>query len=98
MAEIVWTAEAEQCLEEIHDYIASDDVSAAASVVAGIYNKIQMLRRHPRMGQRYETIANREVREVLYGHYRIAYLLKSEDQIEVLGIFHGAMEIGRYLR
>ena len=37
-------------------------------------------------------------REILYGHYRIAYLLKTEQRVEILGIFHGAMEIERYLR
>lgn len=97
MAEIVWTVEAAKCLEGIHAYIASDNPIAADRVVAGIYEKIQLLRSHPRLGQRYEPIINREVRETLYGHYRIAYLIENEDRIEVLGIFHGAMDIERYL-
>lgn len=67
-------------------------------MVTGIYEEIQLLRTHPRLGQRYEPISDRQVREILYGHYRIAYLLKSEKRIEILGIFHGAMDIERYLR
>ncbi len=98
MAEIIWTREAARWLEEIHDYIAADNPSAAHKVVAGIYDKIQLLRDHPRLGQRYEPITDREVREILYGHYRIAYLVQSEDRIEILGIFHGAMDIERYLK
>ena len=35
---------------------------------------------------------------LLYGHYRIAYLIKSKEEIDILGIFHGAMEIERYLK
>ena len=66
--------------------------------MTGIYEKIQLLREHPRLGQRYEPIRDHEVREILYGHYRIAYLVKSESRIEILGIFHGAMDIERYLR
>ena len=97
MAQIVWTLEAANALEAIHDYIADDNPEAALNVVNGIYEKIQLLCKHPRLGQRYSPIANREVREILYGHYRIAYLIKTEDQLEILGIFHGAMDIERYL-
>ena len=98
MAAIVWTREAVGWLEEIHDYIAADRPAAAHGVVAGIYDKVQLLRDHPRLGQRYEPILDREVRVILYGHYRIAYLVKSADRIEILGVFHAAMEIERYLK
>ena len=97
MAQIVWTAEAVRWLEGIRDYIATDNPTAAHKVVAGIYDKIQLLRSHPRLGQRYELTGDREVREVLFGHYRIAYLVKSEEWIEILGIFHSSMDIERYL-
>ncbi len=97
MAKIIWTQEAARRLEDIHDFIVSDNPTAAYKVVRGIYDKIQLLRSHPRLGQRYEPITDREVREILYGHYRIAYLVKSEERIEILGIFHGAMDIKRYL-
>ncbi len=86
MAEIVWTREVARCLEDIHDYISEDSAQSAAKVINGIYEKIQLLRRHPRLGQRYEPVTDREVRETRYGHYRIAYLLVDDAHIEVLGI------------
>ena len=98
MAEIIWTIEAARWLETIHGHIAKNNPSAAHKVVSGIYQKIQLLRKHPRLGQRYEPITDREVREVLYGHYRIAYLVRTDQRVEILGIFHGAMEIERYLK
>lgn len=97
MAEIVWTHESANWLEKIHDHIAADNPAAATGVVGGIYAKIQLLRTFPRLGARYTPIADREVREVLYGHYRIAYLIVSEDLIVILGIFHSAMKIEDYL-
>ncbi len=97
MAQIVWTEEALRWLENIHDYIAADSPSSAHKVVAGIYDKVQLLRDHPRLGQRYGMITNREVREILFGHYRIAYLVESEQRVEILGVFHSAMDIERYL-
>ena len=42
-------------------------------------------------------MTDRELREILYGHYRIPYLIVSEQRIEILGIFHAAMDIERYL-
>jgi plasmid stabilization system protein ParE len=63
-----------------------------------MYAKIQLLRTQPRVGQRYEPIVDREVPETLFGHYRIAYLLRREDRTEILGIFHSAMDIESYLR
>jgi plasmid stabilization system protein ParE len=89
--------EAANWLESIYDYIAKDNPRAAHKVVSGIYEKIQLLRRHPRLGQRYERVVDREVREILYGHYRIAYLVRTEQRVEILGIFHAAMDIDRYL-
>lgn len=98
MVQIRWTFEAVRCLEDIHAYISSDNPAAASSVVRGIYAKVQLLREHPRLGQRYEPIADREVRETSYGHYRIAYVIVDEMRINVLGVFHGSMDIERHLR
>ena len=97
MVEIIWTKEAADCLEQIFEYIAKDNPAAAHKVVAGIYGKIQILSRQPFIGHRFEAIADREVREVFYGHDRIPYLIKTHTRVEIIGIFHGAMDIERYL-
>jgi len=42
----------------------------------------------------------RHVRILIHGHYRIAYLIKNDGNIDVLGVFHGvfhgALDISRY--
>jgi plasmid stabilization system protein ParE len=96
MAELRWTDEAVRWLEEIRDYIAQDDPAAARRVIAGIYERAQVLRDYPAIGYKYRDEAEGEIRILLYGHYRIAYLIKY-DVAEILGIFHGAMNIDRYL-
>jgi len=97
LAKINWTTEAERWLEEIYDYIASDNPRAAMRTVEAIYEKAQMLSAFPQIGYRYEEITDREVRILLYGHYRIAYLIKPNRDIDILGVFHGALDINRYL-
>ena len=97
MVEIYWTNEAELWLKEIHDYIALDKKTVAKKVVTEIYQKVQMLKSYPRIGYEYENDAHQEIRVLLYGHYRIAYLIKDENSIDILGVFHGALDIERYL-
>ncbi len=98
MAELRWTAEALDWLEEIYSYIAQDNPVAAAQVVDGIYEKAQMLTRHPDIGTRLRQVAEGEVRFILYGHYRIAYLRHADNElIDIIGVFHGALDIDKYL-
>jgi toxin ParE1/3/4 len=87
MARLNWTQEAETWLRDIYEYIAQDNPVAAARVVEGIYERAQILSEFPQIGHRYEGIADREVRILLYGHYRITYLIKSEEDIDILGVF-----------
>lgn len=98
MAAIRWTAEAEHWLQEIYSYIALDNPDAAGRVVKGIYEKAQMLRRHPLSGSKYRSEPEGDIRVVLFGHYRIAYLHNKDNTVDVLGVFHGALDIDKHLQ
>ena len=97
MGEVNWTAEAERWLRDIHDYIAADNPSAAMRVVQGIHAKAQVLRRSPELGYRYEMGEKSNVRILLYGHYRIAYRIRPDRDIDILGVFHAALDMDRHL-
>jgi len=97
LAELNWTQEAETWLKDIYDYIAADNPAAAARTVNGIYEEAQLLRQHPEAGYKYETEPPRGIRILLYSHYRITYLTKPDGNIDILGVFHGALDIDRYL-
>ena len=97
MAEVAWTAEAEGWLKEVHDHIAADDPRAAMRVVEGIYDRVQLLKRFPEFGHRYAAKPDQNIRILLYGHYLIPYLVKPDGNIDILGVFHGALDINRYL-
>ena len=95
MAEIAWTEEAQRWLEDIFEYIATDNPAAAARTIQGIYERAQVLKTFPEIGHRY-LASSRNVRILLYGHYRIAYLVKDDRNIDILGVFHGSLDITRY--
>ena len=97
MVELRWTNEAQTWLRDIFDYIAADNPQAAASVVEGIYAKAQGLLSFPDVGYRYRQVDEGEIRILLYGHYRIAYLHRQDNEsVDILGVFHGALDIDRY--
>lgn len=91
-----WTAEAERWLREIHDYIARDNPAAALRTVRGIYDRAEALADFPDRGYRHEGRQDEPVRILLYGHYRIAYLV-TDEAVQILGIFHGALDLERLL-
>ena len=95
MAEITWTAEAQRWLEDIFEYVAADNPQAAARTVQGIYERAQELAAFPEIGQRYPA-SSRHVRILLYGHYRIAYLVRDDANVDILGVFHGSLDITGY--
>lgn len=95
MAKLIWTEESLAWLRDIGEYVAEQNPQAALKVVEGIYQKTQLLIEHPRIGALYSDISDREVRSLLYGHYRIMYELQETSIVYVLAGFHGAMDIDR---
>jgi toxin ParE1/3/4 len=98
MAQVRWTEEASQWLHTIHDYIAVESPRSAQKVVKGIYERAQLLADFPEIGYVYQREPDGVVRILLYGHYRIAYQVGDGGTVVILGIFHGRMEVERYLR
>jgi plasmid stabilization system protein ParE len=89
------TEEASRWLEDIFEYIALENPETAKRVVLSIYEHAQVLEVHPEIGYRYMP-SERDVRILLYGHYRIAYLLKEDGNVDILGVFHGSLDIDKY--
>ena len=97
MVELNWTHEAEQWLHDIYDYISKENPDAALQTIESIYKKVQILKEFPESGYYYNRNYSHHIRILLYGHYRIAYLIKPDRNIDILGVFHGSLDIERYL-
>jgi plasmid stabilization system protein ParE len=98
LAKVVWTQEAERWLLKIHDYIVLDSPVNAFNVVQAIYQRTQILKDFPHAGQAYRCASGRDLRILLWGHYRIVYRLMPNDEVHVIGVFHGAMKLENYVR
>jgi plasmid stabilization system protein ParE len=96
LAEVAWTEEAAAWVRDIYEHIAADNPEAAERVVQGLYLRAEQLRDHPESGYRYSG-SRQDIRILVYGHYRIAYRLTEDRNVLILGVYHGALDLTRYL-
>jgi toxin ParE1/3/4 len=98
MVKIFWTDESIKWLREIHDYIARDNENIASHVISEIIEKVEKLTDFPSMGQKLSDWPNENIRMILYGHYRIVYSVVSDDRLDILGIYHGSLDLQKHLK
>jgi addiction module RelE/StbE family toxin len=85
---IAWSPVAVERASEIVDYIAQDKPSAADNLIRTIFSKVEQLRSNPEIGRIVPEINERQIRELIYGNYRIIYHVEAK-QISILTIRHG---------
>ena len=85
MSEVVWTKRAVRNLESIFDYIAADNLAAAAHLAEEIYSQVGLLTDHPHMGRAGRVIGTREL--VVHEHYIIPYRVV-KGRVEILTVQH----------
>ncbi len=89
-----WTDTAEGHLEAIYGYIAQDSPAYAKRMVDRITRRSQQIAEFPSSGRRVPEYDIDQIREMIEGLYRIIYYIKP-DQIDVLAVIHGAMNVLR---
>ncbi|MBA4368141.1 MAG: plasmid stabilization protein [Desulfobacterium sp.] len=85
---IVWSPLAVERASEIVDYIAQDKLLAADQWIHTVFSKVEQLRSNPEIGRIVPEINERQLRELIYGNYRIIYHIETK-QISILTIRHG---------
>jgi len=89
-----WTDTAEGHLDALYTYIAQDSPEYAKRMVDRITRRSQQIADFPFSGRRVPEYDIDQIREVIEGSYRIIYHIKP-DQIDVLAVIHGAMDVLR---
>jgi len=89
-----WTDTAQGHLGAIYAYLEQDSAEYARQMVDRLTRRSQQLAEFPSSGRRVPEFEMDQIREVIQGPYRIIYYIKP-DQIDVLAVVHGAMNILR---
>ena len=98
MVEIFWTAESKKWLREIYDYISLDSPNNARKVIDDIVERTNVIKDFPLCGQKLIEWTENDIRMLLYGSYRIVYLIKSETKVDILGVYHRALDLKQHLK
>lgn len=91
---IILTPRAEADLREIFIYLAEFSLNAADAQAGKILSKIDLLANFPRLGRVLPDYNNERLRELVIGHYLVAYYIVSDEQIDILAIHHSAKPKG----
>ncbi len=88
MARLVWTSEAIADLEAIRDYIARTSPRYGALTAARLVQAMAPIQQFPESGRLVPELSRPDVREVIYGAFRLVYRYRREqDLAEVLTVF-----------
>lgn len=82
---IIWSPLAVSRLEEISDYISSDNIAAAEKLVETIFNKVETLANYPERGRGVPEVRRNEISEIFEKEYRIIYRIE-KNRISILTI------------
>ncbi len=92
MAAVGWTLGARHDLRAIVAYIGRHSPTYAAATTERIVAAVERLRRQPRLGRIVPEFADRTLRELIVGNYRIVYRVKGE-RIGVVAVVHGSRSL-----
>ncbi len=85
---IIWSPLAIDRSTEIAEYIVQDKPSAAEKWIDTVFSKVDQLKSTPEIGRIVPEIKYKQLREIIYGNYRIIYRIEKK-QISILTIRHG---------
>ena len=86
---IIWTKSAVLNLESIKNYIAQDSQYYAVELTEKIFGAVEKLSDFPRLGREVPEIKKENIREIIYGNYRILYRIDTEV-LYIIAIVHAA--------
>ncbi|OGV73385.1 MAG: plasmid stabilization protein [Lentisphaerae bacterium RIFOXYB12_FULL_65_16] len=85
---IQWTPLAIERVTTIAHYIRQDNPAAAIRWAERVFAKVERLSSFPLSGRHVPEVARDDIREILYGNYRIIYRV-APTSIAVLTVRHG---------
>ena len=96
MVQVIWTEPALADLHDIVKHISQDSAIYAERFAASVVQAPRRLIRFPRSGRMTPEFGEPSIRELIYGSYRIIYVLRRET-CHIVAVVHGSRDILRHL-
>ena len=97
MAEVRWSLNASQDLQELEDFIARDSLLHAINFIDRVVETAETLVRNPKLGRVVPEFGRDDLRELLFRGHRVVYLLRDEV-VTILRVVHGARDLSDLVR
>ncbi len=96
MAEVIWTRPALDDLKDIVEYISRDSKVYAERFATRVMEAAKRVEEFPYSGRLVPEFKEENIRELIYGSYRIIYVLRGKT-CYVTAVIHGSRDILRQL-
>lgn len=90
MAEIRWTDLALSDIENIAEFIAKDSETYARIQVERFFEETEILVSFPLSGRIVPELKDKNIREIVFGSYRIIYRIFSKEYVDIITIHHSS--------
>lgn len=90
MSRIQWSEQAVADVREIRAFIARDAPYSAELFVDRIVTAVERLEQFPFSGRIVPEIGRSDVREVVFGSYRVVYRISDASVVAIVTLFHSA--------
>ena len=88
MAEVRWTDQAIDDIENIAEYISKDSLTFARIQTKRFFERAKILEIHPLTGRIVPELNDPSTRELIMSNYRIIYHMDSNDAVTILTVHH----------
>ncbi|EHO40667.1 addiction module toxin, RelE/StbE family [Caldithrix abyssi DSM 13497] len=85
---IIWSPRSKVQLIDIAEYISLDKPEAAHRWLENVFQEVEKLKLFPKSGRKVPEINQEDIREIIFGNYRIIYKIEI-DLIIIASVRHG---------
>lgn len=86
---VLWSESALDRAAELFDFIAEENPAAATRVIQDLFDRVEAVCEHPRLGRRLSEHVDDSVRRLVIGNYVVVYQIEETSQvITILGVRH----------
>ncbi|TAH03866.1 MAG: type II toxin-antitoxin system RelE/ParE family toxin [Sphingobacteriales bacterium] len=90
MVVLNWTPQSILDLTNISEFIAKDSPKYAIITIGKIKKLAKQLKLHPLSGRKLPEINQINIRELIFGNYRIIYKIISDERLDIVTVHHSA--------
>jgi toxin ParE1/3/4 len=88
MAQVIWSEQSIEDIDNIAEFITQDSYKYAQIQVETFFESASILSKNPKVGRKIPETNDESIRELIIGTYRLIYKISSNEEILILTVHH----------